>query len=96
MKVVWKFELKPDSEQTVEMPTNAHLLSVGIQSDIFGNEKAVVWAIVDPTVPMVKRSFWIRATGEPLHKAEEGDYVGKFVVARKSYVFHVFVSKEES
>jgi len=53
---VWKFPLG-DPDQTIEMPQGARILYVAAQT------VPTIWALVDPSLPLVKRRFITVGTG---------------------------------
>ncbi len=58
---IWKYELTPKKEQTIEMPIGAEILSTGCQSD---PEQAVIWAKVDPDAKKALRIIVVLSTGQ--------------------------------
>lgn len=75
---VWKFPLP-----RVPMPIGAQILTVAVIRD-----QPFVWAIVDPSAPLVERQLFVRGTGHGLGTV--GDYIGTFMLLAGSLVFHVF------
>jgi hypothetical protein len=74
---IWKFGLAAVDEQTVEMPKNAKILTVQQQcapgressaaTSIFVDGWALsLWALVDPTAPLVNRRVYCCGTGGPI------------------------------
>jgi hypothetical protein len=84
-RAIWKFQLRP-WESLVDMPADAELVSVGVQRE-GSTEQAVVWALVDPTAPTVKRKVGAVPTGGTV--IGEAAYVGTFQI-EGGLVFHVF------
>jgi hypothetical protein len=73
MKVVHKYPLTEESQQSIEMPDGAEILTARIQDGAL-----CIWALVDPEQPIVKRLFTIAPTGQEVvgifHK-----YIGQIV-----------------
>lgn len=83
MSEVWKFTLRIDDQQAVEMPEGAELLHVHEQ---YGS--LALWALVIPTGQRtVSREILIRGTGTPIWTQP---YVGTAVCAHGALVWHVF------
>lgn len=76
-----------DSEQYIHTMRGAELLHVAVQDGI-----PFVWALVDPSEPMVKRTVRVYATGEPIDDDVTPDYVGTFHIDWT--VWHVFSGGE--
>ena len=86
MKTVWKFVLKAQGEQKVEMPLDSVVLSVQAQG-----QEACMWALVDSEKEKVVREFFVCGTGfECLCDASE--FVGTFQID-SDLVFHLFEKK---
>ena len=89
MKTVWKYPLEVEDEQIIEMPANAHILTVQTQQG-----RPCLWALVDPTRPFEPRRILIAGTG---HERKDLDdvgvgYIGTFQVMGGGLIFHVFES----
>lgn len=89
MKTVWKYALEVADEQVIEMPANAHILTVQTQQGT-----PCIWALVDPTRPYEPRKLLIAGTG---HERKDLDdvgvsYIGTFQVMGGGLIFHVFES----
>lgn len=82
---VWKFVLKATDTQQIMMPAGAVILHVHTQPH-YDDEQACVWALVDPSAPLVPRTFLTFGTGQA---AVRGQYIGTFHYGA-SLVFHVF------
>jgi hypothetical protein len=89
MQVIYKYSLTAITEQFVDMPASAKLLRVGEQ---FG--ELCVWALVENTMPVVKRKIAIIGTGNPIF-GELGRYVGTAFMHAGALVLHVFDQGEE-
>lgn len=84
MKQVWKFELKLEGLQVVEMPLDAEILSVQPQG-----EKVCLWAFCDVAAQKAERIIVIVGTG---HSAPDGYLVHleSFQMHDGQLVFHAF------
>lgn len=82
---IWKFEIKPQDEIVLAMPTGARILTVQTQG---GNP--MLWAIVSPDAKVVRRTVYVRGTGHQMGVAEGAAYIGTFQMLKGSLVFHVF------
>lgn len=58
---IWKYELTPKREQTIEIPLGAEILSVGCQQH---PEQAVIWAKVNPNAVKALKIIVVLATGQ--------------------------------
>lgn len=86
MKTVWKFPLAVADVQTVQMPANAHILTVQTQSGI-----PFVWALVNPDMPQETRTIIIVGTGHARDELDElVNYIGTVQMADGALIFHVF------
>ena len=86
MMTIWKFELKPDRGEVVEMlmPRWSRILSVGGQHGTI-----MVWALVDSDTELVPFIFHVFGTG---HKVSSDSLNKPFLgtVFLDPLVFHVF------
>lgn len=83
MKYIWKYQLKLQPEQRIEMPVEAKILTVQVQYDI-----PCLWALVDPDLHKVLRDICIVGTGRQFDGL--GEYIGTFQRADGSLIWHVF------
>lgn len=84
-RIIYKYPLVV-YDTCIPLPKGAIPLYVGIQ-----NGAPMVWASIDPTAPLVKRLFCVRATGEPV---ESGlTYLGTIIDGR--FVWHIHYGDEE-
>jgi hypothetical protein len=90
MTIVFKYTLKPLSEQTIRMPRDAALLSVQIQRDL-----VVVWALVDPAQPLLDMTIRLIATGESFNP-EGFHYLGTTQQSNGQLVLHCFYRHQDS
>lgn len=86
-KQVWKYELKTELNQIIEMPKGAEILTVQTQ-----NGHPYLWALVDPEQPKEERHIEVFATGEPISYGMGIDrkYINSYQLRGGSFVFHVF------
>ncbi len=81
---IWKFALKPLSEQSIEMPENAQIISIQMQASL-----PYIWAIVNPVNQKKKRVFHTFGTGTVIPEADR-NYIGTYKSQDDVLVFHVF------
>lgn len=86
---IHKYPLDIKGKVLVDMPMGATPLYVGTQDG-----SPYIWAEVFTTMPMVKHSFYVVGTGYRL-STEHGTYLGTFMLANDSLVFHVYDGREE-
>ena len=83
MMTIWKFPLRIDDEQEIELPPESTLLSVHLQ-----NGQPCLWALVEDRDRTSRRIIQMRGTG---HNCEDaGEFVGTFLIENDGLVFHVF------
>ena len=82
-QVIWKFEIRLQGEpQTIEMPQGATILDVQVQ-----NGHPQLWALVDHSASLQRRTFQIHGTGHPF-SAESMQFVRTFQMP--PFVWHLF------
>lgn len=84
MKTIYKYPLQVLDSQTVQMPENSEILSVGECP----RDGLVMWAQVDIQEKEALQTIILRGTGQPLN-GSEGYFVGT-VQMRSGLVWHVF------
>ena len=80
---VWKFTLEFGDSPEIEMPRGARPIHADVNAEA---GRVIVWAVVDPTAPLVKREFVMRGTGHPL--PDVGAHVA--TVQDGPFVWHIF------
>lgn len=89
MKTIYKYELEITGEQTLEMPSGAMMLHLGVQ----GNTP-VLWALVDPTCTTPsRRTFETFGTGHKIPLGNNRQYIGSYQIQNQPgarFVGHVF------
>jgi len=85
MKTIFKYVLPQVDEVRVSMPVFAEVLSVGVQ-----NNEICVWALVDPKIPSLLRTFRIAGTGHPTQDPDKWKFLGTVHLYGGALVFHVF------
>ena len=90
MKTIWKFTIKHlDAEIVLRMSNGAEILTVQVQ-----HNQICIWAIVDPSAPLVQRYFYITGTGHPLREnITKYKYIGTFQLNNGALVLHLFEDK---
>ncbi len=82
---IYKYPIRIIDAQAIEMPKGARLLSVQTQRD-----EPQLWAMVDPSAPLVQREFALRGTGHDATGLSMATFVGTFQMHGGSLVFHLF------
>lgn len=88
-KAIWKFKLKIDDKQSIEMPKGAQILSAQVQHNIL-----CIWALVDVDAEKEQRTFEIFGTGNPVPDYVDAEHNYKFIATFMYYdggfVGHLF------
>jgi hypothetical protein len=87
---IFKYPLKVEDIQMVEMPEGAAVLTIQTQGEI-----PCLWAKVDPSAPIIKRCFITYGTGHPVNDGPADHYVGTYQLRGGKLVFHVFTDRVE-
>lgn len=94
MKTIWKFNLRPATQQTIELPQLSVIRHVGSQGD-----EIFIWVEIDliggdPMKRMqVERCFHIYGTGHPIPDMANLEFIGTVLVTA-GLVFHVYEDKD--
>lgn len=91
MSRIYKYPLVFTEVQEIEMPKGAQVIHVGVQAGVI-----CVWAIVDPTRPVERRSFAILPTGRPDFNPKIVQHLGSVIMAGDALVWHVFEPTKET
>lgn len=83
---IYKYGLE-DEVCTVQMPEGAKVLSAHVQ-----NGSICIWALVDPSKPMVLRTFKVIGTGWKIEDTQL-EFIGTVLLESGRLVFHVFEEK---
>lgn len=86
MKTIWKFQLKVDDFQTLEIPKDSKLLAVQTQG-----ETPCLWALVSPENQRESIEIMTIGTGHPVEKDFKGKYLGTYQLFGGVLIFHVFL-----
>lgn len=81
---IWKYPVHVTDRFEHSMPEGASVLSVGTQ-----HGAPMMWALVDPSRPQVRRAFRVHGTGHPV-PLPVGAFLGTFQLHGGELVFHVF------
>lgn len=81
---IFKFSMKIEHEQIIRMHVNAEILTLQTQNGV-----PCIWAKVDPSNDMEKRTFFIFGTGHNINEYSI-DYIGTFQTINSGFVGHVF------
>ena len=79
---IWKWPLNMATEQDLQLPSGARLLTLQLQGD-----NPQLWFLCDAHAPLEPRRFAIHGTGHPLPD-KPGEYVATFQTG--ALVWHVF------
>lgn len=83
-RMIWKFQLKIQASQIVQMPAGAELLSVQDQLGLI-----CLWALVRPDAVQVQRKIGCQGTGHLCDSLScPSTYIG--TVQTPPYVWHFF------
>jgi hypothetical protein len=85
MKIIYKYKLPIEGNQTIDMPEGAVILHVGEQ-----DRELCLWALVDIKAKLVPTNFQIYGTGHPVQ--QNADFLYYLGTIQMSYglVWHVF------
>lgn len=88
MKTVLRYNI-PGPDSTFDAPSDAKPLCT--QPDAKTGQPSI-WFLADPDLPMVKHQVRIFATGQLIHDAHPGIYVGTLQLAERGRiaVLHIF------
>jgi hypothetical protein len=94
MKTIYKYQLSPDVDQTINLPYGAQILSAGELPGVDGGE-LFIWAKVDTNNQLHSRRIVIFGTGWKndevvASKVGDRDVFINTVICRSGLVFHVF------
>jgi len=92
MRTIWKYAVPILDRFTLALPQGAEYLSVQVQTDVYGNALAMLWALVDSDRPKERVQFAVVGTGGPAPNPGEGElrYIGTFQLSGGTLVFHLF------
>lgn len=79
---IWKWDLRIDDLQIIDMPLGAEILTVQTQG---GQPR--LWAACDETAPLRPRRIAMHETGHPINE-HPGIYIATFQAGE--FVLHVF------
>ncbi|MFX0134751.1 MAG: hypothetical protein ACFFDN_14010 [Candidatus Hodarchaeota archaeon] len=86
MKKIYKYQIPFEDVFTMFLPIGAKILMVGDQ-----NDKAYLWALVNPNNDTEDRYFRLAGTGHPIeHKDENLKYINSFMQLGGRLVWHLF------
>jgi hypothetical protein len=84
MKTVWKFPIKIEDVQSIEMPHGAMILHAGLDP----TGQPCVWAGVRSEIKTSKQTVYVTGTGHPIPEGPTA-YVGSF--NQGTFVWHVWI-----
>ena len=85
---VWKYPVPFEDEFELDMPDGAELLHFGNQF-----EKGQLWALVDPSQPLAKRTFRVAGTGHSMDGGLYYYYIGTAQFGGGALIFHLFETR---
>lgn len=89
---IFKYPLKAQDSQEVELPYGAQILSVQAQRD-----DVYVWALVDPIAPTYLQTFYVIGTGNPIPDSFcLATHLGTVQLLGGSLVFHIFLGPRDT
>lgn len=83
---IFKYPILVTDVQSLEMPAGAKVLSIAEQ-----HERVCIWALVDPSAPIVLRRLVIHGTGHQADDIVGMQFVGTFISHGGTLVFHAFI-----
>ena len=83
-KTIWKWKLRINGTQVINMPSGAEVLSIQTQQG-----SPVLWALVNEDNPLTSRTFATYGTGFIMPE-NPGKYIGSYQNKLETLVFHVF------
>lgn len=91
MRTIHKYEVVADifAGFVIDMPIGAEPLSVQMQRG-----RPVLWALVNPEAPKVRRRFITVGTGHVFSEHHDVTFVGTFQMNDGDLVFHLFDAGE--
>lgn len=84
VRTIWKFDVLVADQFELDMPADAHVISVQVQ-----HGSVRMWAVVNPTAALTKRKFHVLGTGHAF-KGQPGNFIGTFQLQGGDLVFHLF------
>ena len=88
--IIYKYEyLRDPFDPIINIHKGAKILSTGVQ-----NRQIMIWAMVDPKAPLVKRLLVMYGTGHTMAK-EHVDFPFVGTVFIDEFVFHIFDGGEK-
>jgi hypothetical protein len=85
---VYKYTLKPETRQVIEMPKGAEILSTGV--DVLVSDNLCLWALVDEDARPEMRTIRIHGTGHDVPESSKLRFIGTAFMRQHSLVWHVF------
>lgn len=83
---IFKYQFGVNDTVSIEMPKNAHVLTVQNQREV-----PCIWAIVDPSAETEIRTFRLFGTGHPIDiDISQSSYIGTFQLAGGQFIGHLF------
>lgn len=83
MKRIYKYPVRIDDVQTIDLPQGAQVLSVQVQDG-----SPYIWACVNPSAVSEPRQFHLYGTGHPIEDLLR--FIGTFQLFGGRLVYHLF------
>ena len=80
---IWKYPFEITGPFELMLPTEARVLSVGVQ-----DERPCMWVLVEAENLLEERRFVIVGTGHPAPKPTTSEHIGTF--QQSPFVWHLF------
>lgn len=87
MKTIYKYHVPINDEFSLELPSGAKILCVGVQ-----NNEPYIWVLVYSDYEVIKRYFSWRGTGHDCSNVSSANYIGTVQLYNGQLVFHLFES----
>lgn len=84
-ETIYKYPLEVTDTQTIQMPKNAWILCVQVQSGT-----PCLWAVVKPEMATEPRIFHSVGTGHPMPENTLCEHIDTYQLRGGALVFHVF------
>ena len=92
MKTIWKYSIKLEPIQSIDMPVGAEILTLHKQGSRREDE-VYLWCLVDSDMPKETRSFLFVETGEEIN-FDNSEYIGTLWFLTGTHVVHLVEIKK--
>lgn len=84
-KIIYKYQLNYAPEQTLQLPADAEVLTLGNQRN-----GLFIWVLVDPTREKIDRKIRCFPTGEMIN-VNPGEFLGSAKTFNEDFIWHFFM-----